>query len=333
MSLDKPIVSHENSETLITNARRKPFHIPLRTDLVTSSTDSEYEQEKTLSIVSLASNNSDDGGNRKNRIILPSLAKKSVTFSQTTTTKQQSVDMRMVDIRDQADGLNGCSMEEEVLMRARLVEERINDSILVLSFPRIICDFWSSCLFIQQLVDAYNKLERSSGHRLSLTSRRIQSKRREIGNRPATHHGLGRKDMCGVKQQTVGVGQCSNDRYVPAIRAQLKFQQVALREGQLLKFVPREKLWSFWESMLTAVIKRQRGPNRVKVVPPVRIPSGLGDKMVRVVRPQTSRLLRPLTGRVRPQTGREMTASRDSLTGPRTEFHFLKVMMSSSCYL
>lgn len=324
-------MSHESPDTLITNARRKPFPLLMRDDLVASGDGSEGE--KVLSIVSLASSkNSDESeGIPPKRRPLPSAVKKSVTFGTVTDLQRENSVSRVLP--ELATSTASGEETRPLLMRARLVQENVREATLVLSFPRIICDFWSSSLFVRQLAEAYSQLERSSG-----VSRRIEASRREVvsrfGHRAPAHvksrgmaKEVGRSLMCSEQRGREG--------YRPSQPAQLSFQQVALRERQLLKFVSREKHWAFWEGMLTAVIRRQRGPNRVKVVPPVRIPSGLGEKVPRVPRPQTSRL-RPLTGRSRPQTGRRLVegvgGAKDSLTGPRTEFHFIKVYDIISYY-
>ena len=304
-------MGHEKPEILITNARRKPFVLPLRNDLV--APDNSSDGDKPLSIVSLASsrNSSDDSeGNPPRERPLPSSAKKSVTFGRVTSLQTQPAASRVLS------ALPAKEPGVVTLMRARLVRESVSETTLILSFPRIICDFWSSCLFVRQLAEAYGQLEGASG-----TSRRIEARRREVASRFGYQQPKLRERELALPTRERGGG-----RYRPSVPAQLGFQQVALRERQLLRFVAKERLWAFWDDLLKAVIKRQRGPNRVKVVPPVRIPSGLGEKIPRVPRPQTSRL-RPLTGRGRPQTGRRLEAAgyRDSLAGPKTDFHFLKV--------
>ena len=326
VNLESPVVSHEKPEVLVTNARRKPFPLPMRNDLVAGGDGDEGG--KVLSIVSLASSKSSDDseeGKPPKRRHLPSAVKKSVTFGQITQLQEERDEksvQRALPVTQEEE------MTRAVLMRARLVQESVREATLVLSFPRIICDFWSSSLFVRQLAEAYGQLERASG-----ASRRIEASRREVvsrfGHRRPAHYksrGLGRE----VGRAAVCLGEIGGEeRYRPSLPAQLSFQQVSLRERQMLKFVSREKHWAFWEGLLTAVIRRQRGPNRVKVVPPVRIPSGLGEKVPRAPRPQTSRL-RPLTGRGRPQTGRRLVGDaaggRDTLAGPRTEFHFIRVI-------
>ena len=310
----------------------------MHNDLVSSSGEDGGESGegpggKILSVVSLASSkNSDESDGRDMTWWKPkNLSRKSVTFEKVSAMQcEGSRDARppqphLLPVQSLVDE------QPKILMRARLVRESVHDATLVLSFPRIVCDYWSSCLFVLQLVDVYAKLERSSLHRPSLAASRIHAKRREVASRygrPDREHRT--RPLSLARELGVGKHLGTIDGvhgYKPAIQAQLSFQQVALREKQLLKFVSKEKLWAFWDSMLTATIQRRRGPNRVKVVPPVRIPSGLGEKIPRV-RPQTSKL-RPLTGRARPQTGRkmagDMATSRNSLAGPKTEFHFVKV--------
>ena len=339
MPLESPIVGHERPESLIVTARRKPFSLSMHNDLVSCGGEDGGEGSggKILSVVSLASSKNSDEGDAGDKSCWKSknLSRKSVTFEKVTTTLQSE---GKLDARPSGPpALPPHTLLEDqpkILMRARLVRGSVHDATLVLSFPRIICDYWSSCLFVRQLVDVYAKLEKSSLHRPSLAATRIQAKRQEVAarygrsDREHRTRPLGLPRELGVNKQLVGVGAIDGvNGYKPAIRAQLSFKQVALREKQLLKFVSKEKLWAFWDSMLTATIQRRRGPNRVKVVPPIRIPSGLGERVPRV-RSQTSKL-RPLTGRARPQTGRKMAggmaASRDSLTGPKTEFHFVKV--------
>ena len=323
MSLESPIVGHEKPDTLIINARRKLFSLSMHRDLVSgtgSHDERRAEGEGTVSVVSVESSRNSEDGCEKD---LPSPSKKSVTFGNVTAIRQEGPpNAKPYHLQP----LQAPIEQHKILIRARLVRESVHDSTLVLSFPRIICDYWSSCLFVQQLADVYAKLEKSSTHRPSLAAKRIEAKRRELTGKYGRQERLPHpRAHVGVRESGAGrLQMAGGGAYRPVIPARLSFQQVAHRERQLLKFLSKEKLWVFWESMITATIQRQRGPNRVKVVPPVRIPSGLGKKVARV-RPQTSRL-RPLTGRVRPQTGRKMVGDdRDSLAGPKTEFHFIKV--------
>lgn len=101
--------------------------------------------------------------------------------------------------------------------------------------------------------------------------------------------------------------------------------QIADREAQHLQIVPKEGLWAFWESVVTAIIKRQRGPPRIKVVPPARLQSKLGDgRQPKKPRPKTSRL-RPATARFIASKDQQGSAVHDNLAGPTSAFHFIRV--------
>lgn len=47
----------------------------------------------------------------------------------------------------------------KTLMRAKILQYSQKDHLLVLSFSRLVCDYWSSCLFLQQLSIIYTQLE------------------------------------------------------------------------------------------------------------------------------------------------------------------------------
>jgi len=238
-------------------------------------------------------------------------------------------------------------------MRAKLVSPSSAKHLFVLSFPRIICDFWSSCLFVQQLVDCYEKLEGSSSYKPSLAALRTEKKRQGVLNayekeKAKNHLQTGRKAAGFLMKRRAAAAAAAetNKTFSPMVSARIHFQQVALRERQLLLMAPKENLFAFWEAVVTTTIQRSRGTNRIKLVPPIRIPSGLGEKLQEVGfasrgRPQTSRL-RPLTAsRNRPMTGRrqmgmgggiggDVGVSRETLLGPRSKFHFIKVQYQAS---
>jgi len=100
--------------------------------------------------------------------------------------------------------------------------------------------------------------------------------------------------------------------------------QVSVREKELLTIMSKEKLWSYWQGMVTAIIKRALGPSRMKVVPPVRLPSQLGEGKTR---PKTSRA-RPLTAR----RNKVLTSDKNNpQLGPVSSFHFIKVRLLQYC--
>lgn len=322
------MVGYETPQDLVINARRKLFPLTMRSTLAASEEEEEWDRK--LSVVSLGSHH-DDPLDKTH--VQHSLKKKSVSFAKPVPESSKGL-IPPLPAPNQSDAM---SEGTPLLMRARLVSKKHQEHILVLSFPRVICDFWSSCLFVQQLADAYSKLQKSSSHRPSLASLRAENKQRAL---ISTHRRVvsqmaevqrGRTQIPNRLQERIRmVNTKAVDDFTPSFPAWLHFQQVGQRESQLLKMMPKEKLWEFWESMVTAVIRRKRGPNRIKVVPPVRIPSGLGERMARM-RPQTSRF-RPLTAsRNRPPTAKHQSGvfKEPTLAGPPTLFHFIKVCQST----
>ena len=310
-----------------------------------TSPDSDCS-DKVANVLSLVSVAGSDIGERSPILQHGGLRKK-VSFAQLLSAHQHDQPATTTTSEvPQLLSLTHLSLDDKdtpLLMRARLVSKGVHEHILVLSFPRIICDFWSSCLFAKQLTDAYIQLEKSASYRPSLAAMRLENKRQHVINAHEKTRGIRGGKMDAAARLLQKRTQLSNqNRRLPLHPARLHFQQVATRESQLLLMHSREKLWEFWESMVTATIRRQRGPNRIKLVPPVRIPKGLGDRKFattsltsRGARPQTSRL-RPLTAsRNRPVTASrrvggggvfgDVGASREILMGPQTKFHFMKV--------
>lgn len=356
MNLDVPVVGHEQPDDVILNARRKLFSINVENYDALSTEENDIDRllnTLTLDSVNNSAENSPTlpaASMRRRRVV--SFAKDSSGDKQREeslrngnnycfppTTNGQPLPLLQ-------ERLDADTKSEPPLIRAKLVSKSCAKHILVLSFPRLVCDFWSSCLFMQQLVDAYGKLEKGISYRPSLASRRSERKRQGVMDayeleRRRSHLPVKRSDpeTCLLqkwKHCCLG-GMESGKDYVPMFPARLKFQQVALREKQLLLMMPREQLLTFWEAVVTTTIRRMRGMNRIKVVPPIRIPSGLGEVLTVPIgqrgRPQTSRL-RPLTAsRNRPMTGRrqmggalgDIGMSREALLGPKTKFHFIKV--------
>ena len=354
VTLESPIIGHEKPPELIMNARRKLFPLTMKSDLVcipnsslsSSSTGGGGEREDQLNTaISLVSvlTDSPDGSP-----VLPSQKKKSVSFASNSQPKPVADNPILPALHHVTEMTD--SPQPTPLVRARLVSKSPHEHMLVLSFPTIICDYWSSCLFAYQLADAYGKQEKSAAYRPSLAAMRIDNKRqavihaheklKEQHTADYTHkRQMPSRDAASRLLQKRSQNATQMKEYRPPFPAKLHFQQVAKRENQLLLMQPRERLWAFWESMVTATIQRQRGPNRVKVVPPVRIPSGLGKKTPARGRPQTSRL-RPLTAaKNRPQTAKrqgvfgEMGVSREALLGPPTHFHYVKVSTIHYIYI
>ena len=57
----------------------------------------------------------------------------------------------------------------KTLIRAKLIQYSMQDHFLVLSFSRLVCDYWSSCLFLQQLSKIYTQLETGTQASRTLT--------------------------------------------------------------------------------------------------------------------------------------------------------------------
>ena len=331
MNLESPVVGYETPQDLVTNARRKLFPLTMRNTLVASEEEEEWDRK--LSVISLGGYH-DDPLDKTH--VQHSLKKKSVSFAKPSLVPDSPKSLiPPLPALNQSDAM---SEGTPLLMRARLVSKKHQEYILVLSFPRVICDFWSSCLFVQQLADAYSKLQKSSSYRPSFTALRVEKKKQALIStygRTVSQRAEAQRGQTQIPNRLQKRIQMVNtkvvDEFTPSFPAQLHFHQVAQRESQLLKMRPKETLWAFWESMVTAVIRRKRGPNRIKVVPPVRIPSGLGERVARV-RPQTSRF-RPLTAsRNRPPTAKQQSGlfREESLAGPPTLFHFIKVNQEKS---
>ena len=63
----------------------------------------------------------------------------------------------------------------QTLMRSKLLMKSPHEHYLILSFPLIVCDYWSSALFVQQLADAYAQIEKVSPSGMQRTVPRIGS--------------------------------------------------------------------------------------------------------------------------------------------------------------
>lgn len=344
VELETPVVGHEQPEDLILNARRKIFPISTsNTFLSPSGLDRDMEGLScTLSLASVG--DADFSADNSPTTDVPQLSpprKRIVSFAkyQEADRERESNFAKHAQLPSLSSPKEGRS--NSTLIRARLVSSSSSRHILVLSFARIVCDFWSSCLFMQQLTDLYSKLEKAASYRPSLAAKKLESKRQEVMNaygKERKRNGQGRRLDAATrllqKRQQINKTDSEVD-YTPMFPAKLTFSQVGQREKQLLMMVPRDKLLAFWENVVTATIKRERGTNRTKVVPPLRIPGKLGEMapVSSYRRPGTSRL-RPLTAsRTRPVTARrqgggafsEAGFTREALLGPKTKFHFIKV--------
>ena len=237
--------------------------------------------------------------------------------------------------------LSVCSSEKEdeasncQLISAKLITKSSQDFVLILSFSRVIADYWSSCLFIHQLVDMYGKLEKSPTYRPSMTALRQTRIRQETFKSFESIKTRGGRSIRGGGGNSFGVltkrplppplSPSINKDLKPRVSSLVSFLQVSLREKEILVVKSKERLYNFWQSSITATVRRTIGPPRVKVISPIRIPTGINERTSRLGnnRPMTSRL-RPLTGRARPITARKISIDQ-SLSGPATGAHYIKV--------
>ena len=81
----------------------------------------------------------------------------------------------------------------QTLVRAKLIVCSPQDHLLVLTFSRLVCDYWSSCLFLQQLSQSYTQLEQgTSMNRLLTRTLREDSKAHFASLRQDSQHKLNR---------------------------------------------------------------------------------------------------------------------------------------------
>lgn len=222
----------------------------------------------------------------------------------------------------------------KTLIRAKLIQYSMQDHLLVLSFSRLVCDYWSSCLFFQQLSKIYTQLETGTQASRTLTKTLRDNSRSHFttlggerfnrsfpGARTAFVRTASKLQPIRQPNLTTPLPSKVKHHNNPLQSTQMHFQQVAICEQELLLLMSKEKLWSFWQATVTAIIKRAHGPSRLKVVPPVRLPGQLGEGKLR---PRTSKT-HPLTARRSRVLGGDKS---NPQFGLRTSFHFIKVCSS-----
>lgn len=211
------------------------------------------------------------------------------------------------------------------LVSAKLVTKSSQDFVLILSFSRIIADYWSSCLFVHQLVDMYGKLEKSPTYKPSMAALRQAKLRQDTFKsfESIRTRGSSRGSFRALTKRPLPPSPLISKELKPSVNALVSFLQVAMREKEILIIKSKERLYNFWQNSITAILKRTRGPPRVKVIPPLRIPTGHREVTRPENHPMTSRL-RPLTGRARPITARKISIDQ-SLTGPSSGTQYIKV--------
>lgn len=162
------------------------------------------------------------------------------------------------------------------LFRSQLLSQDPFDHTIVLTFPRIVCDFWSASLFVRQLAAAYAVEERHHTADSSIRNKTLLkkwSKNFLVKPKPLTtvSHQMSKRsgqDWFGGKSR----------RFNALASSQLKFKQIALRELELSVSLSKERLWSLWESSATKIVKNHQGIPKVKTVPHVKLPTHLKDQ-------------------------------------------------------
>lgn len=86
------------------------------------------------------------------------------------TSLSSTCDMHVMSITEN-DSANAKDKDWQytTLMRVKLLQYSLQDHLLVLSFSRLVCDYWSSCLFLQQLSQVYTQLEAGTQASRTLT--------------------------------------------------------------------------------------------------------------------------------------------------------------------
>ena len=171
VQLESPACSGEKPQDAVTFARRKLFQLPLQ-ETPTSSKD-EVDHET-------ASRGFSHLGGHGIQTAVPSEREAAVVAS---TPMQSDWEHRGEDALRRLPQIpqpgkrdsEKCSqatfgMEQKTLpskgstlVHAKLLTKSPQEHYLILAFPRIVADYWSSALFSQQLTDAYAQLEKVNG--------------------------------------------------------------------------------------------------------------------------------------------------------------------------
>lgn len=171
--MESPTFSGEKPQDAIIFARRKLFQLPIQEIATISEDEVEHEAaSKGLSSLGVCDTQTTvpferEAGVAPNTAVqsdwqhkgedtlmrLPQISRSgwrdSQKYSQATLGMEQKLALSM--------GSN-CT----TLLHAKLLSKSPQEHYLILSFPRIVADYWSSALFAQQLSDAYTQLEKVS---------------------------------------------------------------------------------------------------------------------------------------------------------------------------
>ena len=160
------------------------------------------------------------------------------------------------------------------LFRSQLLSHNPFDHTLILTFPRIVCDFWSASLFVRQLASAYAVEEQRPTKASSIRNKVLLkkwSKNFLVAPKPLVP--VDSDSQMNPKAQQNWLGNRKKHNVLAC--SQLKFKQIALRELELGMSLSRERLWSLWQLSATKTVKSRQGQLKVKPVPYVKLPAHL----------------------------------------------------------
>ena len=207
--MESPTFSGEKPQDAVIFARRKLFQLPIQ-EIPTSSEDEvDYKAASTgLSILSGHGKETAVPFERETAAI-PSAAMQSdwqhrgedtlrrlPLISKPCRKDFEKCSQATFEVEQRAIPSKGSNFS--TLLHAKLLTKSPQEHYLILAFPRIVADYWSSALFAQQLTDAYAQLEKVSGPGL-------------------THYRPGGGSKAGLGHRVIRIGQPGT-----AIRSSMK---------------------------------------------------------------------------------------------------------------
>lgn len=172
--MESPTFSGEKPQDAIIFARRKLFQLPIQEIAASNEDEGEHEAvSKGLSSLGVCDTQATVTFERE-AVVAPNTAVRSDWHHREDTLKRLPHITRdrsgWRDSQKYSQATLGMeqksplSMESNctTLLHAKLLSKSPQEHYLILSFPRIVADYWSSALFAQQLSDAYTQLEKVS---------------------------------------------------------------------------------------------------------------------------------------------------------------------------
>ncbi|XP_065187147.1 uncharacterized protein LOC135817807 [Sycon ciliatum] len=207
-------------------------------------------------------------------------------------------------------------------LRAKVISTSTQEHLLVLSSPSFVSDYWSLSMLFMSICKAYTALERQHAGN---DKRSAAGASKRMTRTRSTNSRMQSLPMHGavMKSPSRMAGQSSIQdhyaRHAPAKTAAssttvagsgVRFQEVAMREAELLQLRSRGKLWELWEAQSTLTVLTRQGQKKSKPAPVLQLPFH--------VRGETARRTALLKS-ARTRTGA------CSVGGTFTSFKFLKV--------